>query len=97
MVNVLATAYRDGDMLGLSIPAAKESVRIDDQQIAARLILCSDYYLSNSHEHAGRIAREIMAMAPEFCLSDYAPTQPYKDEGVLSGVISTLHDAGLPA
>jgi class 3 adenylate cyclase len=96
MINVLATAYRDCGEVELSIPAAKESVRLDPQQNDARLILCSDYNLAADHDQARRVAAEIIASDPTFRLSTYAKSQPYKTRAPLERVIEALREAGLP-
>jgi class 3 adenylate cyclase len=96
MINVLATAYRDCGEVELSIPAAKESVRLDPQQNDARLILCSDYNLAADHDEARRVAAEIIASDPTFRLTTYAKSQPYKTRAPLERVIEALREAGLP-
>jgi class 3 adenylate cyclase/tetratricopeptide (TPR) repeat protein len=96
MINILAAAYRDCGEIELSIPAARESVRLDPQSNDARLILCSDYNLAADHEHARRIADEIIASDPAFRLSTYAESQPYKNPAPLERVIGALREAGLP-
>jgi class 3 adenylate cyclase/TolB-like protein len=96
MINVLATAYRDCGEVELSIPAAKEAMRLDPQQNDARLILCSDYNLAADHDQAQRVAAEIIASDPTFRLSTYAKSQPYKTQAPLERVLEALREAGLP-
>ena len=96
MINVLATAYRDCGEVDLSIPAAKEAMRLDPQQNDARLILCSDYNLAADHDQARRVAAEIIASDPTFRLSTYAKSQPYKTQAPLERVLEALREAGLP-
>jgi class 3 adenylate cyclase len=96
LINVLAAAYRDSGEVELSIPAAKESVRLDPQTNDARLILCSDYNFAADHDQARGIADEIIASDPTFRLSTYAKSQPYKNPISLERVIKALREAGLP-
>jgi class 3 adenylate cyclase len=96
MINVLAAAYRDCGEVELSIPAAKESVRLDPLKNDARLILCSDYEFAADHDQARLIADEIIAGDPAFHLSAYAKSQPYKSLAPLERVIEALREAGLP-
>ena len=96
LIDVLAAAYRDCGEVGLSIPAAKESLRLNPQSNEARLILCSDYQLTADHDQARRIADEIIASDPEFRLSSYAKSQPYKNPATLKRLIGNLREAGLP-
>jgi adenylate cyclase len=96
MVNVLAAAYRDDGKVNLSIPAAREAVRLDPRQTEARIILCSDYALEDSRDQARRFANEIIEIDPSFRLSSYAENQPYKNPATRQRLIETLRAAGLP-
>jgi TolB-like protein len=96
LIDILASAYRDSGKIELSIPVAQESVRLDPQNIDARLILCSNYKLVANHKQAQSIAEEIIASNPEFCLATYASSQPYKNPAPLDRVIGALREAGLP-
>lgn len=96
MINVLATVYRDSGKVALSIPAAREALRVDPRQVEARIILCSDYRLNGSHSEAGKIAEEIIAADPMFSLSTYARKKPYKFRKTLERIVDVLRDAGLP-
>jgi adenylate cyclase len=96
LINVLATVYRDSGKVRLSIPAAREALRVDPQQTEARIILCSGYSLDDSHGEARQIAQEIIAADPTFSLSRYADKKPYKYRGTLEQIVNVLRDAGLP-
>lgn len=96
LIDILAAAYRDYGAVDLSIPAAIESLRLNQKSTEARLILCSDYQLAANHEQARRVADEIIASEPEFRLSIYAKSQPYRDPATLKRLLATLREAGLP-
>jgi class 3 adenylate cyclase/tetratricopeptide (TPR) repeat protein len=96
LINVLAGAYRDAGALDKSIPAARESVRLDPRTTDGRIILCSDYSLAGQRDEAKRVAEDIVAMDPGFRLADYARTQPYKEPEVLERLVESLREAGLP-
>jgi class 3 adenylate cyclase/tetratricopeptide (TPR) repeat protein len=96
LIDILAVAYRDCGEVELSIPAAKESLRLNPQNNDARLILCSDYKLTADHDRARRVADEIIASDPAFRLSNYAKSQPYKNPAALDHLMDTLREAGLP-
>jgi class 3 adenylate cyclase/TolB-like protein len=96
LIDILAAAYRDCGEVELSIPAAKESLRLNPQSNDARLILCSDYNLTADHDQARRVADEIIASDPAFRLSAYAKSQPYKNPAALERLIAGLREAGLP-
>jgi len=96
LIDILAAAYRDCGEVELSIPTAKESMRLNPQNIDARLILCSDYNLTADQDQARRVADEIIASDPAFRLSAYAKSQPYKNPAALERLIGALREAGLP-
>ena len=96
LIDILAAAYRDCGDVELSIPAAKESLRLNPRNNDARLILCSDYKLAAEHDQARRVADEIIASDPAFRLSDYAKSHPYKNSAALDRLMNVLRDAGLP-
>ncbi len=96
LIDILAVAYRDCGDVALSIPAAKESLRLNPQSTEAKLILCSDYKLADDHDRARRVADEIIAGNPAFRLSDYAKSQPYKNPAALDRLMDVLREAGLP-
>jgi class 3 adenylate cyclase/tetratricopeptide (TPR) repeat protein len=96
LIDILAVAYRDCGEVELSIPAAKESLRLNPKNNDARLILCSDYKLTADHDRARRVADEIIASEPAFRLSDYARSQPYRNPAARDRLIRVLREAGLP-
>jgi len=96
LIDILAAAYRDCGEVELSIPTAKESLRLNPQNNDARLILCSDYNLAADHAQARRVADEIIDSDPAFRLSAYAKSQPYKNPAALERLIASLREAGLP-
>ncbi|MEQ8356087.1 MAG: adenylate/guanylate cyclase domain-containing protein [Kiloniellaceae bacterium] len=96
LIDILAIAYRDCGEVELSIPAAKESLRLNPQNNDARLILCSDYKLTADHDQARHVADEIIASDPAFRLSDYAKSQPYRNPAALDRLMAILRETGLP-
>ncbi|MCK5546444.1 MAG: hypothetical protein KAI27_03655 [Rhodospirillaceae bacterium] len=96
LIDILAASYRDSGDIGLSIPVAKESLRLNPQNNDARLILCSDYKLTANHDQAKLVAEEIIVNNPAFSLSTFADSQPYKDPTKLNNLIGALRESGLP-
>jgi tetratricopeptide (TPR) repeat protein len=96
LINLLAAAYRDNSQIELSIPAAKEAVRLDPAFIDGLVTLSGDYVLVGEDDEARRIADEILAVDPEFRISDYLAKHPYRDKSKLEQLAETLHATGLP-
>ncbi|MBF9059339.1 hypothetical protein HKCCSP123_09100 [Rhodobacterales bacterium HKCCSP123] len=96
LIDVLAAAYRDRGDFQLSVPAARESIRINPANNDARLILCSDYALSGDSDQAHLVAKDIIAKDPDFKLGAYAQRLPYKSPDMRNRVIAALSKAGLP-
>lgn len=96
LIDILAAAYRDGGNVELSLPAAKESIRLNPQGNEARLILCSAYGMSGDKDRARMAADEILKTHPDFHLSNYAESLPYKSPEMRDRVIDALREAGLP-
>jgi serine/threonine-protein kinase len=96
LLTVLAAAYRDSGDVGLSITAAKESLRLDPAERDALLVLCSGCQLAGEREQAKRVSDDIMDCDPAFRLSTYAESQPYKHAASLETVTQALRSAGLP-
>ena len=96
LINVLATAYRDNGQIELSIPAAREVVRLDPAFMDGLVTLYSDYVLAGDDDEARRIAEEILAADPKFQISNYLAKHPYRDKSKLEQLAETLHAVGLP-
>ena len=96
-INLLATAYRDCGELELSIAAAREAARIDPQHTDALATLCSNYVFAGDVEEAKRVAKQIVAINPDFRLESFAAKHPYRDETALDRLVNALESAGLPA
>jgi TolB-like protein len=96
MINVLAAAYRDSGEIGLSIPAAREAIRLDPEYADALATLCSDHALAGEDDEAHLIAQEIISVDPKFRISDFSKKHPYKDKSKLAAIVEALRSAGLP-
>ncbi|MFW6028357.1 MAG: hypothetical protein ACOC9Q_02400, partial [bacterium] len=59
--------------------------------------LCSDYALADDRDRAREVAGQIIERDPEFRVSSFAGSQPYRDTAKLDEVVSALRAAGLPA
>lgn len=96
VVNLLANAYRDSGEIDLSIPAAKEALRLEPSQTGALATLCSNYMLAGDEANAKRVAREIVNINPAFRISQFSAVHPYKDRATQTHLAEILRAAGLP-
>jgi class 3 adenylate cyclase/TolB-like protein len=96
-MTLLAAAYRDAGDLELSIQSARRAIELNPRECDARLILCTDHSAAGERDHAETLAREIVALDPDFSLAEYADTQPYRDMEHLRNLLSSLRATGLPA
>jgi tetratricopeptide (TPR) repeat protein len=97
LVDILAMAHRDSGEISLSIPTAQEACRLAPAHVDAYVTLCSDYALANEGDKARKIAAQIVALDPEFRVSSFASTQPYREAAKLERLSDALTAAGLPA
>ena len=96
MANVLAGSYRDAGEIIPSLSVAKESLRLDPENLDGHIVLCTDYGLSNSLENARRVGQEILRIDPSFSTTRYVETQPYEDNASVEVIVEALREAGLP-
>jgi adenylate cyclase len=89
-MTLLAAGYRDKGEIGKSISAAEYSLRLNPEDLDARLVLCSDYSLAGQHLQARKVAQEIVAIEPTFSLAKYAENQHYKDGQALTRLVHSL-------
>lgn len=96
MANVLAASYRDSGEFTPSEFAARESLRLDPENLDGHVILCTNYVLSKSLEQAREVGQEILQIDPNFSVQRYIEMQPYQDEAVTKNIETALIKAGLP-
>lgn len=97
LLNILAIAHRDSGEISLSIPAAREACRLAPAHVDTLVTLCSDYALADDGEKAREVAARIIALDPEFRVSSFAGTQPYRESAKRENLANSLTAAGLPA
>lgn len=96
LVDGLAIAYRDRGSVDLSIPAAREAIRIDPGFLDAQVTLCSDLALEGDSDGARTAAAEILAAAPAFTIAGFMSRQPYRAPEIPDRLRGALAAAGLP-
>jgi adenylate cyclase len=92
----LAAAYYGSGRYDEAIAAAQETVKSDQNNLDALLILAGANAALDRKEEAFKAASEIKRIKPDFTLQKYSETQPYKAPETLEQVIIMLQKAGLP-
>ena len=95
-LNALAIAYRDHGDLQLSIPAAREAIRIDPDFLEAHVTLCTDLALSGDKDGASALAQQIKTLDPDFRVSTYVAKLPYRETAMTGRIGDALLATGLP-
>ena len=92
---VLAAGCKEIRRWDEATAAAKEALRIKPDDIDARLVLIEVCRATGNEGLARELANEVLALRPDFSLSEWAKTQPYRDPTVLERIVATLGAAGL--
>jgi len=92
---ILATAYHDSDRHADAIAAARASLQLRADDIDPLLILAASNVAQGNLEQAREAADRVRDLDPAFNLSDFAATQPYRDQKDLERLLGRLREAGL--
>lgn len=95
MVNVLSEAYRDLGDIHASVQVARESFRLDGENLDTQAILCADCMMAGTIDEGHELARRILRTNPKFCVNDYVDSKPYRDPEQRHLISNALRDAGL--
>jgi adenylate cyclase len=92
---VLAASCKEIRRWEEATAAAREAVRMRPDDIDARLVLIEVCGATGNEGAAREFAREVSTLRPDFSVSGWAETQPYKDLAVLERITANLRSAGL--
>ena len=92
---ILATAYHDSDRHADAIAAARASLQLRADDIDPLLILAASNVAQGNLDQAREAADRVRDLDPAFNLSDFAATQPYRDQNDLERLLDRLREAGL--
>lgn len=92
---ILATAYHDSDRHEDALAAARAAIELSDDKVEPYLIMAASSSALGRAEEAQWAAREALRVKPDFNLSEFAKSQPYKERKHLDRLISRLRNAGL--
>ncbi|MEJ2322141.1 MAG: hypothetical protein P8Z31_07330 [Gammaproteobacteria bacterium] len=93
---VLAACYHDCGRYADAIEAAETSLRLRDNDVDPMLMMAASRVALGQVDEARDIAERIRRLDPQFRLSEFALTQPYRDQENLRRLIEQLQEAGLP-
>jgi adenylate cyclase len=93
---LLGACYKELRLWGDASAACEAALRRKADDVDTRLTLVEVGRGSGDDEAARARAREVAGIKPDFSVSRWAATQPYRDPGVLERIARALRDAGLP-
>jgi tetratricopeptide (TPR) repeat protein len=93
---VLATAYYLSGRFEEAITAANQALALAPDNFDARLVLAAALVETRRPDAAREAAREILSIDPEFTLTRFSASQPYRDPTPLKQLVDCLQQAGLP-
>ena len=76
--------------------ACQEALRKKADDLDALLVRIEVNRASGDAAVARAIAGEVLGVKPDFSVSTWAGTQPYRDRGMLERISLALREAGLP-
>jgi adenylate cyclase len=92
---ILAAAYHDSGRHADAIDAARASLQLRADDIDPLLILAASNVAQGNLDQAREAATRVCDLDPAFNLSDFAATQPYRDQNDLERLLGRLREAGL--
>jgi len=92
---VLAASCKEIRQWDEADAAAREAVRMRPDEIDARLVLIEVCRATGNERSAREFVQEVSTLRPDFSLSRWAETQPYRDPAVLERITANLRAAGL--
>ncbi|MFQ5538889.1 MAG: tetratricopeptide repeat protein [Candidatus Binatia bacterium] len=92
---VLPSAYFGCGRYEEAIAAAKATIELDERNVGLHLILAASCAALNHAEEARWAAKQLLRLKPEFSLTEFAESEPYKEQKILDHLIAQLSTAGL--
>ncbi len=92
----LALAYFGRGRFAEAIEAAERGMQKDAEWARARLIKAAAHQALGESSQAEREANIVLADQPEFSLTEFGKTHPFKDPTHLDALLGPLREAGLP-
>jgi len=93
---LLGASYKEMRLWGEASAACQEALRKNPHDLDASLSLVEVGRATGGEAAAHAQAGAVAGIKPDFSISKWAATQPYRDVGVLDRISRALRDAGLP-
>ena len=93
---MLGASYKELHLWSEASAACLEALRIKSDDLDARLVQIEVSRATRDETAARGMAREVVTMKPEFSVSKWGGTQPYREPAVLERIEWALREAGLP-
>jgi hypothetical protein len=94
---VLAASCKELRQWDEAAAAAREAIRKKSDEVDARLVLTEVCAAIGDRISVQQLTQEVSTLLPDFSLSNWAETQPYRDLAVLERITADLRSAGLPS
>ncbi|MGI9592242.1 MAG: tetratricopeptide repeat protein [Myxococcota bacterium] len=92
---VLATAHYLAGQHEEALATAQQTLSLAPDNVDARVVLVASLVETGRLDAAAEIAREILALDPDFSVARFAGSQPYRDPAVLDRLVDALRRAGV--
>jgi adenylate cyclase len=93
---ILALAYRNNEQYDKAIEYAGMGLVESPDDLVAYLILASSFIFLDRIEEAQNAAEQILRISPNFSVTNWGMTMPYKDQNTIDWLLETFRKAGLP-
>lgn len=92
---ILASAYHDSERHEEAVAAVRAAIELSDDKVDPYLIIAASSDALGRVEEARWAAQEALRVKPDFNLTEFAESQPYKERNDLDRLISRLRNSGL--
>jgi TolB-like protein len=92
---ILASAFYGSERYEEAVAAAKTAIELDENHIDPYLVLAAANVVLKHSENARWAAEKVRKLKPTFSLTDFATSQPYRDQIHLDHLMDRLRTAGL--
>lgn len=93
---LLGASYKELHLWSEASAVCQEALRKRPDDLDARLVRIEVGDATGGETAARALADDVVALKPDFSVSKWTGTQPYRDPAVLERIVQVLREAGLP-